>query len=407
MDYDVIIAGAGASGLVAAIAAARKGRSVLIIDQNSKAGKKILATGNGKCNFTNLNQAPDCYRSDDSGFAMKVLSGFDINRTLSFFENLGIYPKERNGYIYPLSEQASSMVSVLLMECERLKVKIIYSEKVKAVLKPDFTVKTIRQDNTEAFYYGKKLIIATGGCASPKLGSDGSGYILAKNFGHNIVKPLPALVSLKSPDKFCKTLSGVRTQARVTAYADSKPVSQEEGEIIFADYGISGIPVMQLSRFVSKALDKGEKVFLKLDFFREHTEAELKQLLMSRCNNNPGKTLEQMMVGLFNSKLNYIIIKEAKLDPEQSCRKLTKQDVIKLANQIKEFHIRIDATNSFDFAQVTSGGVSTSEIDPATMESKKKKNLYFAGEIVDVDGTCGGYNLQWAWTSGYIAGSHV
>lgn len=407
MEYDVIIAGAGAAGLVAAIAAARKGKSVLIIEKNTKAGKKILATGNGKCNFTNLHQTPECYRSEDSKFAMKVLSNFDLNKTLNFFENLGIFPKERNGYVYPFSEQASSVVSVLLMECERLKVEIAYNEKVKSVIQPDFTVVTVRPDNTEAVYYGKKLIIATGGCASPNLGSDGSGYQLAKSFGHSIVKPLPALVSLKSPDKFCKTVSGVRTQAKVTAYASSKPLSQEEGEIIFTDYGISGIPVMQLSRFVSKALDKKEEVFLILDFFKEYTNDELKKLLTVRCSQNPNKTLEEMLIGLFNNKLNYILIKEAKLDPVLKCKRLSKADINKLAGQIKNFKIRISDTNSFDFAQVTAGGVSTSEINPDTLESKKKKNLYFAGEIVDVDGTCGGYNLQWAWSSGYIAGSNA
>ena len=153
------------------------------------------------------------------------------------------------------------------MECERLNVKIIYNEKVNGVLKPDFTLITERTDKTKASYFGKKLILATGGCASPKLGSDGSGYVLAKAFGHNIIKPLPALVSLKSPDKFCKKVSGVRTQARVSAYQEAKFLSCEEGEILFTDYGISGIPIMQLSRFVSKSLDMGKSVHLILDLF--------------------------------------------------------------------------------------------------------------------------------------------
>lgn len=407
MDYDVIIVGAGASGLVAAITAARKGSHVLIIEQKEKAGKKILATGNGKCNYTNLYQSPDCYRSDDSTFTMGVLSNFDYKSTLEFFNNLGIIPRDRDGYIYPNSEQATSIVSVLLMECERLKVDIKYNERVTNITEPDFTVHTIQSDKTESRYLGKKLMLSTGGCASPKLGSDGSGYILAKTFGHKIAKPLPALVSLKSPDKFCMTVSGVRTQSEASLYIDSQHISTERGEIIFTDYGISGIPVMQLSRFASKALDRGQEVNLNLDFFIQNTSDELTEILIERCNRHPDNTIEQMMVGMLNQKLNYVIIREAKLDPNALCKKIRKADIIRLANKVKHFTVRINDTNTFDFAQVTTGGVSTAEIDSHTMESKLKKGLYLTGELIDVDGTCGGYNLQWAWSTGYIAGSHA
>lgn len=406
-NYDVIIVGAGASGLVAAIAAAENGGSVLIIEQKEKAGKKILATGNGKCNYTNKFQSKECYRSDDSTFVARVLSDFDTDDTLKFFEKLGIFPKEKNGYIYPNSEQAVSVVSVLLMECERLNIDIIYKEKVKMVTKPDFTITTIGHDGSEKTYHSRKLILATGGCASPKLGSDGSGYSLAKSFGHKVIKPLPALVSLMSPDKFCKRVSGVRTQVMVTAFKDAKPLSQEEGEIIFTNYGISGIPIMQLSRYVSKVLDSGGSVYLELDLFRQNTLEELGRILVERCENNPNKSIEEMLVGLFNNKLNYIIISEAQLNPETPCYKLREPDLLKLSRQIKNFKIRINATNTFDFAQVTCGGVSTKEIDSSTMESKIKRGLYLAGELVDVDGTCGGYNLQWAWSSGYVAGKHA
>jgi predicted Rossmann fold flavoprotein len=406
VEYDVIIVGAGASGLMAAIAAARQGSSVLVIERKEKPGKKILATGNGKCNFTNRFQSPDCYRSDDSAFVMKVLSCFDVSKTLTFFEELGIYPKEREGYYYPNSEQAASVVQVLVMECFRLGVVFRYLETVIEIGQPYFDVITeSAEDKSHHRYHGMNLIIAAGGCASPQLGSNGSGYELAKAFGHSIIKPLPALVQLKSPDKYCKTVSGVRTHALVTAYDKEKELGREEGEIIFTDYGISGIPIMQLSRFVAKSLDKGTSCWLLLDFIKDKTKEELINILKHRIQQNSNKNLEEMMIGLFNHKLNYILIKEAKLDPTMVSARMTERDIDNLALQMKRLRLQINGTNSFENAQVSSGGVKTGEIDAATMESKLLKKLFLSGELVDVDGTCGGYNLQWAWSSGYLAGT--
>ncbi len=405
MDYDVIIIGAGASGLMAAIAAARGGSSVLMLERKEKAGKKILATGNGKCNFTNLEQNPECYRSNDSAFAMKVLSCFDVQKTLLFFEELGIYPKERDGYYYPNSEQAASILQVLQMECERLGVRIRYNEKAVKIRKPDYTVVTEAPDHSQYTYHSDKLILAAGGCASPQLGSDGSGYQLAKELGHTILQPLPALVQLKSPNKNCKTVSGVRTAAKVTAMADGKTLSEETGEVIFTDYGISGIPVLQVSRFIAKALADGRKTCLKLDFLKEIPQVDILPLLKKRIKHNPKLTYEEMLVGLLNHKLNYILIKEAGSDPTTPVNRVTDQELESFVHQIKGFELSINATNSFENAQVCAGGVSTAQIDPISMESLLHKGLYFTGELIDVDGTCGGYNLQWAWSSGYLAGT--
>lgn len=440
MEYDVIIIGAGASGLVAAIAAARQGSKVLVLEQKDKPGKKILATGNGKCNFTNRFQSPECYRSEDSSFAVRVLSGFDVTKTLQFFSELGIYPKERDGYLYPNSEQANSVVRVLMLECERLKVNFGFSEKVVDIKKPYYRVVTELCPNQEAMkaakkqsenkrskqadsvgmsinlkpdckpesvrqtYFAKKLIIAAGGCASPQLGSDGSGFLLAKQFGHAIIKPLPALVQLVSADKYCKTVSGVRTAAKVQAYSRDRLLSEESGEILFTDYGISGIPILQISRFVAKELDHGGNVHLLLDFFPELPAKELEGMLRWRIQQNHEKTMEELLIGLLNHKLAYVIILEAKLDPYKASDLITDQEINQLVNYIKEFRMQITKTNSFENAQVCCGGVSTDEICEITMESKLSKNLYLAGEVIDVDGTCGGYNLQWAWSSGYLAG---
>lgn len=402
MNYDVIIIGAGASGLTAAIAAARQGSKVLVIERKEKAGKKILATGNGKCNYTNLEQRPECYRSDDSAFPMKVLSCFDTNQTIEFFQTLGIYPKNRDGYLYPNSEQAASVVSVLLMECERLKIEFRYNETVKEIKRPDFTVITDLQT-----YKVKKLIIAAGGCASPAHGSDGSSFKFAKQLGHSIIKPLPALVQLKSPDKCCKAASGVRTIAKVKLFSGEKLMVEEKGEILFTDYGISGIPIMQISRFASKALDRGENVILSLDFLQELSREELNKLINLRANQNPHKSAEEMMVGLFNHKLSYIILGKAKIDVLKKAVLLSDKEIKDLVRVIKEFCLPINDTNSFEQAQVCAGGVSTKEVHDTTLESKRVKNLYLVGELLDVDGTCGGYNLQWAWSTGYLAGVAV
>lgn len=404
MNFDVIIVGAGASGLVAAISAARQGSSVLIIEQKEKAGKKILATGNGKCNYTNRVQLPQCYRSDNTSFPMKVLSNFDYEKTIAFFQELGIYPKDRNGYLYPNSEQAASVVEVLLMECRRLGVHLAFHERVVSIQEPKYTI-TTQVDNLTKRYFTKKLILATGGCASSKLGSDGSGYALAKSLGHTIIKPLPALVSLKARDKFCRTVSGVRTIARVTAYEREQILDSEEGEIIFTDYGISGIPIMQLSRFAAKALDQAKQVHLILDFMPDTNYEELTRLLTDRRSNSPGKSLEEMMVGLFNHKLSYIMIKEAGLNTEKPSEKLTDSELKSLLDKIKRLKLNIVDTNSFENAQVSAGGVDTREVKENSLESKLSKGLYLTGELLDVDGTCGGYNLQWAWSTGYLAGA--
>ncbi len=399
MEYEVIVIGAGASGLTAAISAARQGSKVLVIERKEKAGKKILATGNGKCNFTNMVQTPDCYRSDDSAFPMKVLSCFDTNQTLQFFRELGIYPKNRDGYLYPNSEQAASVVQVLLMECERLGVEFRYNELVSQIKSPDFTVITNIQS-----YKGNKLILAAGGCASPQHGTDGIGFRLAESLGHSIIKPLPALVQLRSSDKCCKTASGVRTQAKVELYSNNKLIGEESGEVLFTDYGISGIPVMQISRYAAKALERKEQLNLQLDFMQELSLEELTAFLYERIQQGSFKTAEELMIGLLNHKLSYIILNKSGVDITKKATKVTDKEVNELARNIKRFSLSINGTNSFEHAQVCAGGVSTSEIHQTTLESKLRKKLYLTGELIDVDGTCGGYNLQWAWSTGYLAG---
>ncbi len=397
----VIVIGGGASGLMSAIWAARNQCKVTILEQKDKVGKKILATGNGKCNYTNYHQESSCYRGSDVEKAMEVIHAFDVNRTIGFFQELGIYPKERNGYVYPNSGQATSVLDVLILEARRLGIEIICNAKVSAVKKQKNQFAVFANDIS---YYADHVILTVGGCASSKLGSDGSGYPIAKAFGHTIVKPLPALVQLKSNVKYLKTISGVRCDAAITLLVDSKKVTAEKGEILFANYGISGIPVMQVSRFAAVALDSKRKVELSIDFLSDIPYQQLVEQINQRLSYDKGRTAEEIFVGLLNHKLTYVLLKEVGIDPEMKASKIGKDVWKKLASKMKNFVMTIVDTNGFDNAQTSAGGIPLSEVNVKTLESLKVKGLYFAGELLDVDGTCGGYNLQWAWSSGYVAG---
>lgn len=405
MKIDVLVVGGGASGLVAAMFAARAGAHTTIIEHKDKIGKKILATGNGKCNYTNLVQTPECYRGTYPEFASAVLKEFNETDTIAFFRELGIMPKYKNGYVYPYSEQAASVVNVLAMELKRLHVNIIYNEHVAIMKKQkdgNFMVQTKEQT-----YYAKKVILATGGCASSAHGSDGSGYELAKSFGHHIMKPLPALTQLLSSGKFFKTIAGVRLEAKAALFSNQKEIAMEEGEILFTSYGISGIPIFQLSRYAAMSIEKKAITVLTLDFYPEISEFDLQKHMIERFENGSHKTTEEVLTGLINQKLAYVLLQEANLKPEAPSEHVQKDGIQRITKLLKQFTLTITGCNTFENAQVSAGGVDTSEIDAKTLESKLVKKLYITGELLDIDGTCGGYNLQWAWSTGVIAGRNV
>lgn len=426
MKKEIIIIGGGAAGMVAAISAARNGAKVTILEHKEKLGKKILATGNGKCNFTNLYQTIDCYRSENIPFVEEVFSHFNEKDTIEFFKKLGIYPKSRNGYMYPNSEQASSIVDVLVMELKHLQVEVRCNEEVKKI-KPiedgyqidtivtiteprkskDKNSKNLAKNKSEkrvvvetypSSYHAKKVIIAAGGMASSKLGSDGSGYYLLKQLGHTIIPVVPALVQLKAEGDFFEMISGVRCDVALQIFIDGIKITSEEGELQLTNYGISGIPVFQISRFAGKALLEKKKVEVLIDFLPQMTTLEVKELLKQRISNSEYKTPEEALIGLLNQKLIQMLMTQ--LDKQHR----NKIDINKLSQLLKEFKVKIIDTNSFDNAQICAGGVDTTEIAGYRLESKLHKGLYVVGELLDVDGICGGYNLQWAWATGYLAG---
>lgn len=406
MKKKICIIGGGASGMMAAIAAAEEGAEVTILEHNDRVGRKILSTGNGRCNFTNVRQEPCCYRSDNPDYPWQVISRYTSHQVIAHFRELGIYSRNKNGCLYPFSEQASAVLDVLRMEIERLGICVYTGMHVSALekKKKGFVITAFNDHKSEQTFRADAVILSCGSRAASKLGADGSGYDLAKAFGHHIIPVVPALVQLRCREGFYKALAGVRVQGKVSVYADGKLLASDTGEIQLTDYGISGIPVFQVSRFASKSLFEKRAVTAELDFMPDFTVEQFENFLKHRITSRPDKQMEMFFAGLFHKKLAAVLLKNAKISAAKAAGNLSEKEIADLVRTVKHFRTEITQTNSFEQAQVCAGGVDTSEICPETMESSLVKNLYFAGEILDVDGMCGGYNLQWAWSSGYLAG---
>lgn len=404
----VIVIGGGASGMMAAISAAAEGAKVTIVEHKDRIGKKLLSTGNGKCNFTNAHQTSDCYLSDNKGFAWDIVCQFDQKAVCDFFGELGIYPKERNGYYYPYSGQASSVLDALRMELLRLRVEILTGQECEGIFRKG---KKLCVKLPEKELVGDCVILAAGSRAAAATGSDGSGYKLAKKLGHHVIAPLPALVQLKCAENFYKSISGVRILGTVFLFlkegGKERLLSSDTGEIQLTAYGISGIPVFQVSRYAARALHEGKKVTARLDFMPELSKDMLMEMLLQRARTRPQKRAEEFLTGLFPAKLNSLWLRLCRIEREKKAGNLKIEELQALTTVVKEFATDIVATNSYEQAQVCCGGVDTREVNPDTLESKLIPGVYFAGEILDVDGPCGGYNLQWAWSSGRVAGKEA
>ena len=399
----VLVIGGGAAGLMAAITAARAGAKVTLLEQNKQVGKKILVTGNGRCNLTNQDQALSHYRGGSPDFIESALSVFGLSETLDFFRELGIVIRDRKGYLYPYSDQASAVVDVLRMEAEHQKVKLALNTRVERI----FEKKGCFFAETPGWTYeGNALILAAGSCAAPQTGSDGSGFCLAKSMGHSIIKPLPALVQLRSKDPVFPKLKGLRMEAHVALFSEEELLSEDTGEVQFTQYGLSGIPVFQVSRYGVKALEDGKEVCVVLNLLPFLKKEEAPVFLEERIQAGAYKNAGQLLVGVFPKSMSECLLKRAGIPSNKASEELTDKDCRILLETCTSFQVRVSASNGFDRAQVCCGGVDTREVEPKTMESKRVPGLYFAGELLDIDGACGGYNLQWAWTSGYLAGLH-
>lgn len=407
MKHKIIVVGGGASGIIAAIAAKDSGADVAILEGNDRIGKKILITGNGRCNISNENIEASRYHGENTDFPLDVLSSFDKASTVDFFNSIGLpLITLEDGKMFPLSLQASSVLDLLRFAIADRDIPVYFNSKVKVIhrSKSDFKIYTQNDEQFEC----EKLILCTGGKSAPSTGSDGLGFNIAKALGHSIITPIPALVQLKLDYKHLKALSGVKFDGCAEIYVDNAKVRREFGEILFTDYGISGPPILQLSRIASYNLSRKKNVKLKLDIIHNMSEDELVSFLETHFAIFGHRSLSDAFIGIINKKMIPILLKEAGItDIHVPCFNLEWKQKQKLISLLKDWTFEVCDTNSFVNSQVTAGGINTRELNDKTLESKLVPGLYVAGEILDVDADCGGFNLQWAWSSGYIAGSNA
>ena len=397
MSRDVIIIGGGASGMMAALAAAENGCRVTLLERQSRVGRKLLATGNGRCNLTNHNASPARYHGGD-GFCAYALDAFDVGATLQFFASLGLLTvAEDSGRVYPMSNMAGSVLDVLRYALERPGIEVVTGQAVSSVKRTSggFTVRT----ETDTFH-AEKLILAAGGCAGSKVGGVMDGYQLAKSLGHHRTPLYPSLVQLKTDPTYPRALKGIKAECGIVIRRGSAVVAENRGEVLFTEYGVSGPAIFDLSRAVSTG---GEGLCCVLNFFPDWEPEEVLHWLHRRRQTMAAHEASTLLVGSCHTRLGQMLCKAAGFT-NQPAADLTDDDLRRIAAQATGFTLPITGTCGFDQAQVTAGGLQTGEFDPRTMQSRLVPGLYACGEVLDVDGDCGGFNLQWAWSSGHLAG---
>ena len=394
---NVCVIGGGAAGMLAALTAAENGHRVLLLERQSRVGRKLLATGNGRCNLSNYHVSPAHYHGG-AGFCDFALSQFDVGETLQYFASLGLLTvSEASGRIYPMSNMAGSVLDVLRYALERPEIDLQTGQTVTAVRKmPEgFSIKT----ETDTFS-ARCLILAAGGAAGSKVGGSMDGYRLAKSLGHHRTALYPSLVQLKTDPTYPRALKGVKAQCGISICRGSQVLARNSGEVLFTEYGVSGPAIFDLSRSVSAG---GSDLTCLLNFFPDWEEAEVLHWLSQRQAAMAAHEASTLLTGSCHTRLGQMICKSAGFTNQRAAG-LTRDDLRRIARQATHFALPITGTCDFDQAQVTAGGLDTSEFDPRTLQSRLVPGLYACGELLDIDGDCGGYNLQWAWSSGRLAG---
>lgn len=419
MHHKLFIIGAGAAGLMAAVTARDLGIDTAILESNDRIGKKILMTGDGRCNITNESTATGTdeavalsrkYHSNQAGFPLTVLQQFGIRQTIDFFSFLGLpLTRLKEGLMYPMSLQAAAVLDIFELALEDRNVPVYLNNKVLDVTvstkHPRFTIKCQTELDEQVVYTSEYLFLCAGGLTGPNADKDNPGYTLAERLGHTMIEPLPAIVQLKLQYPNMRALSSIKLQGQAHIIVNGKVIRSEKGEIAFTDYGISGPPILQLSRKAAYHLARGENVTVSVDLMPGRTEEEVVEFLEMHWETFGHRTVVDSLVGIFNKKLVSVLLKEAGIDqqPDLLCQDLSRKTKIIFYRLLKRWEFKVIDTKGFENAQVTAGGIDTTELIEGTLESKLVPGLYLAGEVMDVDGDFGGYNLQWAWSSGYVA----
>ncbi len=395
------IVGGGASGLVASIVALRRGKKVTIYEKNSKVGRKILATGNGRCNVTNENLDISRYHGEDMEFINRILSRFDLNSCKKFFDELGLkLYKKPNGRYYPHSLQASSVVDVLLHEVKRLGGIVMLDTYVEKIEKKDRFFLHVKNK----IYAYDKVLICTGSGAMPKLGSSESGYEFAKSFGHTINPTFASLVQIEcKEDNLVAT--GVKLEARVKVFVENELKADVKDDVLVTKYGLSGSAILDISREVGFALQSGKKVSVSVDCLSEYLKQDVANILFAFSKKSPNKPILLILNGLIHKKLALLVLNRCKISPQKTS--LNKKEINAIAYMLKNLTFTPLKTKGKDFSEVVAGGVSLLHVNSKNLSSKLVKGLYFSGEVLDVDGDCGGFNLHFAWASGFVSGSSL
>lgn len=401
----ISVIGGGPSGMLLSIVVKKYSPNftVRLFERNERVGKKLLATGNGRCNYTNVSLKKENFHSENENFPMKIIDRFGYEDTIEFLKTLGIYPTvEKNGKVFPLSLQGSSVLDFLRFGMEKFGVEVVLEEKI-TYLKKNQNSFILKGKNS---YTSDIVVIATGGMAMPVSGSDGIGYRLGKELGHNVVDFGPTIVQLESDFKRIKELKGVRIDSNAKLYVNDQFIDEKFGDILFTDYGLSGPAILDLSRKSIEGLNNGKKVEIRVNLLGV-TKEEIYKIISERVRNLEGIDFDKFFIGIVNKKLIKSIKDVLLLQYGHKDTIINDDNFIKnLTNLLSDFKINISGYKGFGNAQSTTGGIDTKEVND-NLESTIVNGLYFIGEVLDVDGDCGGYNLQWAWSSAYIAALNI